>query len=173
MAILDGDIDKALKHVNAYYPNVLRDNEHIYFRLCCRKFIEKIRECSELQHMVQSSSDRRTRSTDGRSQSDDEADEDEYENELMELDEQAHAASLGWESMEIARVKHSLMLQETINYGQLLQSQFGHEGKKKALEDTFSLLAYEDPKTSVVAHLLDPSERVSVAEELNSAILGR
>jgi len=49
-AILDGDIDKALKHTNAYYPSVLKDNENIYFKLRCRKYIEMIRRGEELRH---------------------------------------------------------------------------------------------------------------------------
>src|ERR1700710_547900 len=31
-----------------YYPNVLRDNENIYFKLRCRKFVEMIRQTTEL-----------------------------------------------------------------------------------------------------------------------------
>ena len=41
-----------------------------------------------------------------------------------------------------------------------------------ALKDAFALIAYEDPlNAKEVSHLLDPSGRVAVAEELNSAIL--
>ena len=46
-------------------------------------------------------------------------------------------------------------------------------GDKKMLDDIFSLVAYSDPKRSVHGHYLDPAGRVAVAEELNSAILGR
>lgn len=67
------------------------------------------------------------------------------------------------------------LLHEAILYGQQLQADYpGDEKKehKKTLDDIFSLVAYADPKTSVHGHLLDPSGRVAVAEELNSAILG-
>ncbi|CAI6339776.1 unnamed protein product [Periconia digitata] len=57
-AILEGDIDKALKHTNLHYANVLRDNENIYFKLRCRKFIEMIRKCSELRSQCHGASDR-------------------------------------------------------------------------------------------------------------------
>ncbi|CAG8675371.1 7465_t:CDS:2 [Dentiscutata erythropus] len=42
---------------------------------------------------------------------------------------------------------------------------------KNALKDAFSLMAYDDPRISCVAHLLDPSGREPVANALNSAIL--
>lgn len=48
-AILEGDIDKAIKHTNAYYPTVLKDHENIYFQLRCRKFIEMVRQGAEIQ----------------------------------------------------------------------------------------------------------------------------
>lgn len=37
-AVLEGDVEKALKYTHAYYPNVLKDNEHVSFRLKCRKY---------------------------------------------------------------------------------------------------------------------------------------
>ena len=72
--------------------------------------------------------------------------------------------------------KHPDLMYEAISYGQQLQADYQlDEGKeyKKTLDDIFSLIAYPDPQSSVHGHLLDPSGRVSVAEELNSAILGK
>ena len=40
------------------------------------------------------------------------------------------------------------------------------------LQDSFSLLAYTDPRTSPVSYLLDPLQREPVCAALNSAILG-
>ena len=37
-AVLEGDIEKALKYTHAFYPNVLKDNEHVSFRLKCRRY---------------------------------------------------------------------------------------------------------------------------------------
>ncbi|KAF1985679.1 SPRY-domain-containing protein [Aulographum hederae CBS 113979] len=48
-AILDGDIDKALKLTDRFYPIVLKDNENIYFKLRCRKYIEMIRRTEALK----------------------------------------------------------------------------------------------------------------------------
>ena len=41
------------------------------------------------------------------------------------------------------------------------------------LQDAFSLLAYPDAKLSPLAHLLEPSQRETVSNILNSAILGK
>ncbi|KAI9880793.1 MAG: hypothetical protein M1830_000229 [Pleopsidium flavum] len=169
-AILDGEVDKALKHTNAYYSQVLQDKPQIYFRLRCRKFIEMIRRCSELHT---SSSEKRGISMNGHSS---DIYDDVFEHD-MELDDQVNSSD-DWDQMETEEadisMKYQNLLQETLEYGQELQLEFREDGRrevKKALEETFSLLAYEDPKTSVVAHLLEPSGRVPVAEELNSAIL--
>ncbi|KAH0542999.1 hypothetical protein FGG08_002607 [Glutinoglossum americanum] len=176
-AILDGDIDRALKYTNAYYPTVLRDNEQIYFRLRCRKFIEMSRQCSELLTLARSSP-KNSDSLDGLHNDlyDDDVFEQEMEQE-MELDDQLQNGS-DWDRMETEEgdihMRYTNLTQDTLHYGQLLQSEFRGDSRKevkRALEETFSLLAYEDPKNSVVAHLLEPSGRVPVAEELNSAIL--
>lgn len=239
MAILEGDIDKAFKYTYAYYPNVLKDNEQIYFRLRCRKFIEMIRRCSELDLIAQGPAAKRSGTTNGHAHGsyaeDDDDDDDDVENDQddahddedirdvddedeededdendeddedddedddddddddvfeheMELDDQGPDGA-DWEGMEMeggdggrggegdgdAAMKHFNLLQETIKYGQVLRSEFRDDHRKevkRALEETFSLLAYEDPKSSVVAHLLEPSGRAPVAEDLNSAILG-
>ena len=42
-AILEGDMDTALKRTQVCYPDVLRENPRIYFRLRCRKFVEMMR----------------------------------------------------------------------------------------------------------------------------------
>ena len=47
-AILDGDIDRALKYTHAFYPRVLAENEHVNFKLKCRKFIEMVRKAAQL-----------------------------------------------------------------------------------------------------------------------------
>ncbi len=326
MAILEGDIDKAFKEMWTQYPRVFQNNEQIYFRLRCRKFIEMIRRCSELDLMAQRDGESETAAAkatnghdrksyaddgvldaeahdDGQDGEDDgeqeesdadvedgggggggggssinqaavdadgdeddndddnddndessiderdgehvdeeedadqsyedgdegedaeeEGDDDEEETEgeeeedaddtanEMELDEPAGRSTASgagggggsgggggggaWDGMDTEAKKAPKtttasttktstasaadqarlnLTRETIKYGQELQSEWRDDGRreiKKALEETFSLMAYEDPKRSVVAHLLEPSGRVPVAEDLNSAILG-
>ncbi|KAK9476700.1 concanavalin A-like lectin/glucanase domain-containing protein [Lipomyces japonicus] len=41
-AILEGNIDRALKLTNTFYPTVFEQNPHILFQLQCRRFVELI-----------------------------------------------------------------------------------------------------------------------------------
>ena len=153
-AILEGDIDRALKYTNAYYPQVLKDNEHVYFKLRCRKFIEMVRKAAQLNfpnepvgngHSAQdmdidatgSDSDQKTPTTET--------------DELFELE------------------------QNMLEYGQALQTEYSSDPRKEiteALGEIWSLVAYPNPlKEPQVSHLLDRKGRAGVAEELNSAIL--
>ena len=64
---------------------------------------------------------------------------------------------------------------EALRYAQELQTEFRDERSKEvteALQEIFALFAYEDPRNSPLMQLMDPSGRASVAEELNSVILG-
>lgn len=102
----------------------------------------------------------------------------------MEIDDSTNSAT-DWEKMDVedeyggvgvgtgGPVKSAL---DAVEYGRQLGKEFRSDTRpeiRKALEEAFSLLAYTDPKNSVLAHLLDEKGRVSVAEELNSAILGK
>lgn len=113
---------------------------------------------------------------------------DEYDFE-MELDEQlgVHNPPPSWDNkglddglededdVEDKKVKLQKLTQDTIIYGQELNTEFQNDQRrevKRALEDTFALIAYENARESALAPLLETSGRVPVAEELNSAILG-
>lgn len=62
-----------------------------------------------------------------------------------------------------------------LSYGQALQAEYAGDPRKeinKALNEIWALVAYKNPlKEPQVSHLLDGKGRVTVAEELNSAIL--
>jgi Ran-binding protein 9/10 len=92
----------------------------------------------------------------------------------MEFDIDNYANGTGKAPANESGLQHDQLLQEVMLYGQELHREFQHEDGEhaKALQDIFSLVAYNDPKDSVHGHLLDPSGRTTVAEELNSAILG-
>ncbi|KAF9692087.1 hypothetical protein EKO04_010124 [Ascochyta lentis] len=177
-AILEGDIDKALKHTAAYYPSVLRDNENIYFKLRCRKFIEMIRDCNELNTQCQSADPAKSFSNTNVRNS---TATDEYDFQ-MELDEQFGVNNptpslddVGKEDdLEDKQAKLQQLTSNTIAYGQELGAEFANDPRrevKQALKDTFALIAYENAKESTLAPLLEIEGRVPVAEELNSAIL--
>ncbi|KAI9167714.1 Ran-binding protein [Paramyrothecium foliicola] len=158
-AIMEGDIDRALKYTNAYYPQVLRDNEQVDFRLRCRKFIEMVRKAAQLNVAGES----------GRSNGHDagtqemELDEGATWTENMETDSGAHEA-------EVQKLERDML-----EYGQALQAEYQDDTRKEvtqALNDIWALVAYKNPlKEPTVSHLLDRKGRTAVAEELNSAIL--
>ncbi|KAH8881612.1 ran-binding protein [Thozetella sp. PMI_491] len=158
-AILEGDVDKALKYTNSYYPQVLKENEQVYFRLRCRKFVEMIRKDAELNLLVeQRAAKARSAAATG--------DLDEI---MLEADGSAYDDQMDTDA-EVSK-----LLQEALEYGQELRNEFGKDRRKEVtahLEEIFALMAYQNPlKEKEVKHLLDRSGRVAVAEELNSAIL--
>lgn len=169
-SILEGDIDKALKHTNAYYPQVLERNPPIVFRLKCRKFVELIRKCADTQTLPP---DRAAKSSNGLLHA---SDTEVFEQD-MELDEQMNEGDQ-WDEMDTEDAENNMryeqLLQEAMMYGQVLVQEYRDESReyKRTLEQVFSLIAYPDAKSSIHGHLLDPKGRVAVAEELNSAILG-
>ncbi|KAJ5698200.1 SPla/RYanodine receptor SPRY [Penicillium macrosclerotiorum] len=168
-AILDGDIDKALKHTKAYYANVLEDHPQIHFKLRCRKFLEMMRRSNELSAATAAAASKRRRSVSPRI-----SDEHAVFDQEMELDGD------GWDGMGMdteqpeAAAQFNELLTEAVQYGQQLRMDYPSDangGDIKMLDDIFSLVAYPDPMRSVHGHYLDPAGRVAVAEELNSAIL--
>jgi hypothetical protein len=103
---------------------------------------------------------------------------EEYIGHGMELDDQSQ--NNNWDRMETEesnnnQAEYDKLMKETLLYGRDLAAEFKDDPRrevKKALDDVFALMAYKDPFSSKdVCHLLDPSGRVAVAEELNSAIL--
>lgn len=119
-------------------------------------------------------------STNGTKKSNGHADNwyDDNINQEMELDDHPDQNN-NWDKMDTSEPSDSLkyltLMNDTIEYGRVLQAEFKDDQRRevsKALEDAFALMAYPDPTNAKeVAHLLDPSGRVAVAEELNSAIL--
>lgn len=185
-AILDGDIDKALKYTHTFYPLVLQDkrNEDIYFQLRCRKFVEMMRRYSELQ--VASSTSENGSNNNGH------AHDDTFDNQ-MELDDQLHRESMkqniqqppsediDMETSTSSLPKSGIMksndyLTAALQYGQELQAEFGADTRpavKEKLREVFAIMAYVDPRESIVGGLLDKRGRVGIAEGVNGAILGK
>lgn len=163
-AILEGDIDKALKHTKASYPQVLEENEQVHFRLRCRKFIEMIRREAET-NLVGAGGPKGNHATPNISGNNGHAQPPAVED--MELDEDM-------EDLDGAQGQRDLT-QDALLYGQTLQAEYLGDERREvhtALNEIFGLMAYPNPlKEAKVAHLLDRKGRVAVAEELNSAIL--
>ncbi|KAL1849434.1 hypothetical protein Daus18300_013258 [Diaporthe australafricana] len=163
-AILEGNIDKALKYTKAFYPQVLEEHEQVYFRLRCRKFIEMIRREAET-NLVGGGGPKGNHATANVSGNNGHSQPPAVED--MELDEDM-------EDLDGTTDQRDLT-QDALLYGQTLQAEYLGDPRPEvhaALNEIFGLMAYPNPlKESKVAHLLDRKGRVAVAEELNSAIL--
>ncbi|KAH7325955.1 concanavalin A-like lectin/glucanase domain-containing protein [Stachybotrys elegans] len=158
-AMLEGDVDKALKYTNAYYPQVLQDNEQVYFKLRCRKFIEMVRKAAQMSMASEQ------RKSNGHPM--------DTVSQEMDLDLNGND-SLSVEDAEAIRELRELE-KDMLEYGQGLQAEYANDPRKEvmnALNEIWGLVAYKNPlKEPQVSHLLDRTGRVAVAEELNSAIL--
>lgn len=179
-AILCGDIDRAISLTQTFYPTVLEKNEPIYFRLRARKFVEMMRICADGTTPTKSID---SPDTDKMAIDDDEQVDDEVHMTdvtptphntkfVIDDDEDSEDETVG--PTKAAR-KEAGLLTEALAYGQQLHEDYRddpREDVKRVLGEAFSLLAYTDPRGSVVGHLLEESGRREVAEELNSAILG-
>ncbi|KAK4151441.1 hypothetical protein C8A00DRAFT_35928 [Chaetomidium leptoderma] len=176
-AVLEGDIDRAMKYTDAYYPTVLRDNEQVYFRLRCRKFIEMIRKEAELNILLEERRRDNGHSDPSlkRQHDDDEemleaaVESDDMDMAMAEEDGGAGATTT------TATGSSSELSQEAVAYGIQLCTEFEGDSRRETarqLGEIASLIAWPNPlKVEGVAHLMDGSGRVAVAEELNSAIL--
>lgn len=177
---MDGDIDKALKHTNAYYADVLKEHPQIHFKLRCRKFIEMMRKSQELL-LLQASSPTSASASKRRRSASPGLDEHAVFDQEMELDDggwDGDGDGDGMETEESPKMNERFneLLTEAVEYGQQLRLDYHQSGDDgldlKMLDEVFSLVCYPDPKGSPHGHYLDPEGRVAVAEELNSAILG-
>ncbi|SPN97391.1 related to human RANBPM NP_005484.1 [Cephalotrichum gorgonifer] len=163
-AILEGDIDRALRLIDTCYPSVLVDNELVYFKLKCRRFIEMVRTAAE----IRSHYDGGKKATNGVDPS-----------QAMDVDTNG-VEGVSWENMDTEDGLEYLgelqdLERDLIEYGQQLQAEYRNDLRKevqKTLEDIWSLMAYPNPlREPKVAHLMDNKERAKAAETVNSMIL--
>ena len=92
------------------------------------------------------------------------------ESDAMEIEDGDGAP----ESEDLDR-RHQELLKEAVDYGKELKQLFKADQSQLVTEtmtNIFGMIAYKDPNQSDQAYLLDKSQRGSVAEAVNSAILG-
>ena len=153
---------------------MLQQNPRILFRLRCRKFVEMMR-FSSAPAPTRKPSSKSLKSKLSTSTATDEVFEQE-----MELDGLTEAGD-DWDRMETEEADGRYgtfeeRMGEALKYAQELKQDYKDDKSKEvtdSLQEIFSLWAYEDSRNTPTAHVLDPSGRVPVAEELNSAILGK
>ena len=191
-AILTGDIDRAISLTQTFYPKVLEKNEPIHFRLRARKFVEMMRMCADGagpgSTMTKSinSPDTERMAIDAGLQEEDEQVDDEvhmtdvtptHHNTKFVIDDDEEDSEDDDDTMSTTKQqrREATLLTDALAYGQRLHEDYRDDPREEVrgvLREAFSLLAYTDPRGSVVGHLLEESGRKEVAEELNSAILG-
>jgi hypothetical protein len=210
-AILEGEIDKALKFLNTYYPHVLEreENRDVYFKLRCRKFIEMICRVNDLStqdpppmapkaagKLPQHSSDSNGAIFDHQMELDDQLHRESRApvippmpvpspfNPGLRFGDGANGNDGKDDTMDTAPdgihlVSSSMdseqLLVDALEFGQELKAEFNDDPRpavRKALDDTFALIAYQDARESIVGGLMEGKGRVEIAEEVNSAILG-
>lgn len=161
-----GDMDSALQMLDQVFPEVLQQNEVLQFRLRCRKFIEMMRACAQAGEFNEKS------------------EVVEWLNQDTSVPDEKNGCDVSMEDISRPLVRDTyhngpqkdskVLLDEAIQYGQQLQSIYANQPNpiyRTGLEQAFSLLAYSDPLASPVSHLLLPSLRAEIAEDINRAIL--
>lgn len=140
--ITSGHIEQALDSLKEHYPRVLEGIDSlVVFKLECSKFVELVRAMLPELDVVE-----------------------------MEVDTPVPVQMNG-----NAIRNGTDATQTAIQYGQTLWGKYKDDKRPQVLSrlsECFSLLAYEDPRqVEGVAHLLDDTELVSLAEDVNSLIL--
>ena len=145
---------------------MLQDNEEVYFKLRCRKFIEMVRKAAQIR--TGGGESKRSNGHGPTSGSQD-----------MDLDLNGNDGVSLVDNMDMDGSEQQLELmqleQSMLEYGQALGAEYANDSRKEisnALSEIWSLVAYSNPlKEPQVSHLMDRKGRSLVAEELNSAIL--
>ncbi|CEG84156.1 hypothetical protein RMATCC62417_18001 [Rhizopus microsporus] len=192
-AIIRGDIDDAIRLIQQYFPKLLDQGERgksVQLMLKCGKFVEMMREycehthkkngkspfeCNELGEMPKPSKQKRRLSyaeiASSINQKKDVNLESSKHTKHEHSENQAHMMDIDEKSEKDVSAES---LERVMKYGQQLQEEYklDHSEKTKAsLTEIFSLLAYHDPYTSPVSHIMSVSRRDALATEVNAAIL--
>lgn len=201
-ALLNGNVDHVLKLTETFYPNVLAENSDLRFRLRRRKLLEMIRATADRDqsgnpangyHMPSPPQEMDLDITMGDGEVVGTTDEwdgmdmdpmDEHtpsesvptplpESGTEQTAETGDGASSSSSGKPIREVDP---LDAVVKYARQLRVDFDADNRpeiKKSLDEVIPLIAYLDPKSSEIGHLLDEEERVVDAEALNSAILSK
>ncbi|RKP39421.1 concanavalin A-like lectin/glucanase domain-containing protein [Dimargaris cristalligena] len=155
--VLVGNIDGAIYLTQKHYPNVLANNEKVYFQLRCQKFIELIKRAGGPAGVDML-------------EDEGELDLDSESNGTNGLNGQSHP-----DGMDLADPRTpAQVLKEALRCGRRLQLDYGHDTRRQihqTLVGVLSLLAYADPAHSPVATYLNESRRGQLAHTLNEEIL--
>ncbi|KAI8093573.1 concanavalin A-like lectin/glucanase domain-containing protein [Halteromyces radiatus] len=166
---------QALTRDSAYLTDQDGDN-YILFQLKCQKFVEMISDHSDQEY------EGRQRTTINHQRRYSEVDsmvsfssEDDH---TSILSCSSQTSSMDGMMTDDGSLDSSIqqMMQTIMMYGQQLQGEYGKDPSAKIkdkLKQIFSLLAYPDPRSSPMGHLMDKVHRETLASDVNVAILGK
>ncbi len=174
---MDGDVEMALVIVRTFYPSVLQNSRQTYFHLRIQQFIELIRKDAKARNSAQNG----TLKGKGKAPNGNE-NMVKLDYNVMELD--SHDCESLDDRMDTDEPNSNGTsnsnfgsIEDSIAFGQEIQKEFQIDTDptmQRDLQDAFALLAYPDPENEEsVGWLLKQSKREKLAEELNSAILGK
>lgn len=170
--VLAGKIGEAIHLTNRYYPKVLENNDNLLFALKCRQFVEFVNGCESDKYILTANAMPISSFANG------DCNGNTNDNDKMEVDGNNDKNDNNYQNDckdddDDDKILRLISLGKELNLlSQKLKNKYGsNEQNKKMLQDAFSLIAYSDPWNSPVGHHLNPSERESVCQQLNNAIV--
>ncbi|KAF2768842.1 SPRY-domain-containing protein [Teratosphaeria nubilosa] len=190
-SILDGDIDRALKYSNTYFPRVLEDerNRDICFQLKCRKFIEMMRRYAEMVDATSTGSPSLARSVESLGsnghasvEANGQAGEQQQQDTQMDVDEQLHREASAAPPSKTADLDPSITNNDDVDMDASIQSlpeqKLSLMKKNELLDAALSYgqeLKHEfgsDPRQSVKKSLQDLFAILAYPHPLESPVAG-
>lgn len=152
--ILSGRVEEAISTTRRLYTGLLERRPLLLFKLQCRNFIEMLAAVGKSSPV------------NGHNMREKLDDEDETEQTVDGDDEDESSTALERVLLYGRELQTSCnqLKKDYLNHEEFIQAQ-------QQLHDAFSLLAYSEPQSSPVGHLLRSDEREPVSAALNSAIL--
>ena len=184
-AVVTGNIDLAISETAKYHPLVLEAEAGLMlFRLRCRKFVELVLEASELKKRRKAEQVDKVASMEIDGMDDVDWVGMEIDDELKEPIDVGHSNGFLGPTTSVGLGKRresttSLVeqaLNRAISYGQSLANDYKADTRpevKQLFKRTFAIVAWDDPREAggLVAEVVSPEARISLANELNQAIL--
>ncbi|CAO3590707.1 unnamed protein product [Absidia cylindrospora] len=191
-AVVHGDIDQAIELLSIYFPSMFKttktsnnNNDHaILFQLKCQKFVEMIRAYDT--HVGRQGGSNVDTFTDSRSNSSNNQGHQPHNDDISSSSKDTHSSTEQIPSEMIQTDLNSkddddnddddndVPMQTIMAYGKDLKDEFDLDSSPiimDKLKQVFSLLAYPNPSSSPMGHLLDKSNRQQLASDINVAIL--
>ena len=184
-AVVTRNIDLAISETAKYHPLVLEAEAGLMlFRLRCRKFVELVLEASELKKKRKAEQVDKVASMEIDGMDDVDWVGMEIDDELKEPSDVGYSNGFVGSTTSVGlgkrRESTTTLVEQALNraiaYGQSLANDYKADTRpevKQLFKRTFAIVAWDDPREAggLVAEVVSPEARISLANELNQAIL--